>query len=72
MEYVYLRPLPGYCREMVAPNDDGSYTIIINEALSDTEKWEAYCHAMRHISADHFSGRRADDVERDAHAKEEG
>ena len=72
MEYVYLRPLPGYCHEMVAPNDDGSYTIIINEALSDVEKWEAYCHAMRHIKADHFSGRQADDVERETHAEKEG
>ena len=70
MEYVYLKQLPGYCREMVAPNTDGSFTIIINEALSDVEKWEAYCHAMTHIKADHFSDGSADEMEREAHAKE--
>lgn len=67
MEYVYLRPLPGYCKEMVSPNEDGSYTIIINDALTDEEKWDAYCHALRHIKADHFSGRCVDDVEAEAH-----
>lgn len=56
MVYVYCRPLPGYCREMVAPNEDGSYTIIINEALSDEQKVEAYYHAVGHIDRDDFSG----------------
>lgn len=72
MIYTYLRPLPGYCKEMVAPNEDGSYTIIINDALTDEEKWEAYCHAMRHIEADHFDGRSASEAERECHAEKEG
>ena len=57
---------------MVAPNEDGSYTIIINDALTDEEKWDAYCHAMRHIEADHFNGRSANEAERECHAKEKG
>lgn len=71
MIYTYLRPLPGYCKEMVAPNEDGSYTIIINDALTDEEKWDAYCHAMRHIESDHFQCGDADRLERECHRAEE-
>ena len=67
MIYTYLKPLPGYCKEMVSPNEDGSYTIIINDALTDEEKWEAYCHALYHIQSDDFDGKNVQAVERDAH-----
>lgn len=70
MIYVYTRHLPGYCHEMVAQNDDGSYTIIINEALSKIEQAAAYRHAMRHIRADHFACGDANRAEGEAHAEE--
>lgn len=72
MEYVYIKPLPGYCHEMVSQNDDGSYTIIINALLSKVEQAAAYRHAMRHINSDHFSIGDANKAEGEAHAEEEG
>ena len=71
MEYVYIKPLPGYCREMVSVNDDGSYTIIINSLLSKVEQAAAYRHAMRHINADHFSIGDANIAEGECHRAEE-
>ena len=71
MVYVYLKQMPGYCHEMVAPNDDGSYTVIINESLSKTEQIEAYRHAITHITQRHFEGGNADEIEGECHAKEE-
>lgn len=71
MEYVYMKPLPGYCREMVAQNDDGSYTIIINSLLSKVEQAAAYRHAMRHIRADHFQCGDANKAEGECHRAEE-
>ena len=70
MIYVYTRQLPGYCHEMVSQNDDGSYTVIINEALSKIEQAAAYRHAIRHIRADHFSLGDANKAEGEAHAEE--
>lgn len=72
MVYVYLKQMPGYCHEMVAPNDDGSYTVIINEALSKAEQREAYSHALRHITSNHFESGEADIIEGECHAQEEG
>lgn len=72
MVYVYLKQMPGYCHEMVAPNDDGSYTVIINEALSKAEQTEAYEHAMRHITGNHFEYGEADKIEGECHAQEKG
>lgn len=72
MVYVYLKQMPGYCHEMVAPNDDGSYTVIINEALSKAEQIEAYEHALRHITGNHFECGEADTIEGECHAQEEG
>ena len=66
MVYVYLKQMPGYCHEMVSYNDDGSHTIIINEALDDQQKLEAYNHAMRHISGDDFEKCNVQEIEKDA------
>lgn len=73
--YVYTKPMPGFCKAMVAPNADGSYTIVINEALSYDERIEAYKHEMRHIKCGHFDFDcilSIDEMEREADAKEEG
>ena len=75
MVYVYTRPMPGYCHEMVSPNEDGSYTIVINDALSAEQKLAAYRHAMKHIRRGHFDfccPLSADEMEGEAHAEEEG
>lgn len=67
--YVYVRPLPGYCHEMVAINDDGSHTIIINNDLTEQGKLEAYRHARKHIEMHHFDcvDLSVDEIERKAH-----
>lgn len=69
MVYVYLRPMPGYCHEMVSPNSDGSYTVVINEALSDEQKLEAYSHALRHIEGCDFGKENVQGIEKEAHEK---
>lgn len=53
--YVYLRDdLPPHIHEMVAPNADGTYTIIIDSTLSYASQCEAYNHALEHIERGHF------------------
>ena len=53
--FVYLRDdLPPHIHEMVSPNSDGTYTIIIDSTLSYTAQCEAYCHALEHIDYGHF------------------
>ena len=71
MKYVYLKPMPGYCREFVTQNTDGSYTIVINSILCAEQQREAYEHALRHIECGHFDHGCAEDAEREAHAQEE-
>ena len=74
MIYVYTRPMPGYCHEMVTANKDGSFTIVVNDALSEEQKLAAYRHAMAHIRKGHFdyvSELTADEMEIEAHAEEE-
>ena len=74
MIYVYTRPMPGYCHEMVTANKDGSFTIVVNDALSEEQKLAAYRHAMLHIRKGHFdfdTTLTADEMEIEAHAEEE-
>lgn len=37
--------------EMVVPNEDGSYTILINAGLNYESQLKAYEHAMSHITS---------------------
>ena len=46
---------PGNVREAVTENEDGSYTIFIEENLSQSERQREFLHAMRHIAGDDFS-----------------
>lgn len=74
MVYVYTKPMPGFCHEMVSQNDDGSYTIVINDVLSKVEQAAAYRHALLHIRKGHFDfvcDLTADEMEMEAHAEEE-
>lgn len=56
-------------KEMVVPNDDGSYTILINARLSDAARMAAYEHAMKHILNDDFEKMDVQDIETEAHKK---
>lgn len=69
---VYLRPMPGYCHEMVRQNPDGSYTIVVNSDLCREQQMDAYLHALRHINNRDFEDREMKNVqelERNAHGK---
>ena len=59
---------PGKVREAVTENEDGSYTIFIEENLSQSERQREFLHAMRHIARDDFLNNDIQLIEYDAHA----
>jgi len=67
IQLMHLGPV----NEVVVENEDGGYTVFIDDRLSDEGKRNAYRHALRHIEADDFS-KHGDvgKIERDAHTKE--
>lgn len=56
--------------EMVVPNEDGSYTILINAGLNYESQLKAYEHAMSHITNDDFSKGNVQEIEYYAHRHE--
>lgn len=53
--YVYLRDdLPIKTHELVTPNADGSYTILIDSRLNHDMQLKAYEHALEHIDRGDF------------------
>ena len=60
--------VPG--REMVVPNEDGSYTILINAKLSQDGQIMAYQHAMNHISGGDFEKSDVQIIEATAHGSD--
>lgn len=53
--YVYLRDdLPPQVREIVSPNPDGTYTILIDSRLNDDMRLSAFNHALNHIDNGDF------------------
>lgn len=56
-------------REMIHPNEDGSYTIFINARLSDIGRLEAYEHAMGYILNNDFDKFTVQSIESAAHSK---
>ena len=59
---------PGNVREAVTENEDGSYTIFIEENLSQSERQREFLHAMKHIAGDDFSNNDIQLIEYDARA----
>lgn len=58
-------PVPG--KEMVIPNDDGSYTVFINSRLNWETQMDAYAHAMKHITGEDFKKESVQEIETLAH-----
>lgn len=54
-------------KEMVVPNEDGSYTILINSRLTYASQLKAYEHAMRHINNNDFEKSDVQPIECSAH-----
>ncbi len=67
---VILWNFPNNGREMVVPNEDGSYTILINSKLSDEGRLHAYEHAMKHITDNDFEKDDVQTIEANAHSSE--
>jgi hypothetical protein len=64
---VVIMDFPTSAKEMVVPNEDGSYTILINARLSNDGQLKAYEHAMKHIENDDFMKTNAQEIEFSAH-----
>ena len=52
--FIHIMNLPDGTREMVSPNEDGTYSIFLNAKLSNEGQLKAYRHAMQHIARDDF------------------
>lgn len=57
--------------EMVIPNEDGSYTIIINAGLNYESQQKAFEHAMYHIENNDFQKESVQEIEYIAHHMKE-
>ena len=66
---IILTQLPGKTREAVAANEDGSYTIFIEDALSPEHKRKAALHALEHIVRNDLDGMDVQEIESAAHKK---
>lgn len=64
--FVCIYSLPGI-NEVVRQNEDGSYTILISEALQKVKQLEALNHAIRHIVREDWNGGDVNEIERKAH-----
>ena len=53
--------------EMVVPNEDGSYTILINARLYYEGQYKAYQHGMKHIEDNDFQKADIQAIEYEAH-----
>lgn len=60
----------GKVKEAVTENEDGSYTIFIDENLSHEEQQKEFLHAMSHITGDDFRKDDVQKIERSAHNME--
>lgn len=57
----------GKTKESVTENEDGSYTIFIEESLSQEERQKEFLHAMSHIVGEDFAKYNVQKIERIAH-----
>lgn len=64
---VILMDFPNGGNEMVVPNEDGSYTILINARLSYDGQMNAYKHGMNHINDNDFEKIDVQEIEYHAH-----
>ena len=53
--------------EVITENEDGSFTIFINNNLCDSKRLEAIDHAIRHITGRDFEKNNVQEIESAAH-----
>lgn len=69
--YVYTFPLCGI-REVARENEDGTITVLINDALCHEQKLEAVTHALGHVANNDWQrGGAVDAIEHTAHSASE-
>ena len=62
--FVYQTKLPWKIHGVITPNDDSTYSIFINNRLTDALQLAALVHEIRHIQAcDPHSERSIEEVE---------
>lgn len=56
MSGVFVRTLvlPDAVCAVTLPNDDGTFSVFINETLDEAHQRDALEHELRHIRRDHF------------------
>lgn len=57
----------GKVREAVVPNEDGTFTIFIDESLSQEQQYKRFLHAYEHLTGNDFEKNNADEIEHNAH-----
>ena len=57
----------GKVREAVVSNEDGTFTIFIDESLSKEQQYERFLHAYEHLTGNDFEKDNADEIEQDTH-----
>lgn len=65
--FVYLQDLPPGTSEMVSPNSDGTYTILIDARLNHEGQLAAYNHALKHLDNCDFERLDVQQIETEAH-----
>ena len=53
--------------EAITENEDGSYTIFINDNLCEAKKQNKILHALKHIYGDDFRKSNVQEIEHNAH-----
>lgn len=56
--------------EAVTENEDGSYTIFINERLCEEKRLKSFRHALNHITNFDFEKEDVQEIEYEAHTDE--
>lgn len=64
---TFLMPLPGKVNEAVVANEDGSYTIFIEEPLSPEHRKKTFLHALKHLAENDFEKTDVQEIENEAH-----
>lgn len=52
---IIITHLPKHVQAMTTPNDDGTYTIVVNDHLSQHRIVQALVHELTHIAGNDFS-----------------
>ena len=55
----------GKVREAVVSNEDGTFTIFIDESLSQEQQYQRFLHAYEHLTGNDFEKENDDEIKQD-------